>query len=248
MEEKILKLRTLINNSKKILFFTGAGISTNSGIPDYRGPNGVWKIKEPVYYDEFLESDEKKIEYWSFKLEAYNYFKNAKPNRAHYAIVELERKGKVIGVVTQNIDGLHLKSGLEPSKIIELHGTNSKAVCLKCKSKIEIEKALEEFKKSGNPPLCNECGGYLKPAVVMFGEPLNQNDLNKAFLWAKECDLCVAVGSTLVVQPACYVCYEAYLNGKPFVIINKGETLYDKIATVKIEDDAEKILSEVMMR
>jgi len=243
--EKYELLKDLISKSNKILFFTGAGISTNSGIPDYRGPKGIWKIREPVYFQEFITSDEKKIEYWQYKLENYNLFKNAKPNKAHKALVEFERKKKLLAIVTQNIDDLHSISGNSSEKIIELHGTNSKAECLKCNKIIPIDLPIEFFRKTGKPPKC-ECGGYLKPAVVMFGQSLPQRELSLAFEMARNCDLCISIGSTLQVQPAALVPYEAYKLSKPYVIINKGETAHDKIATIKIEDDVEKILSDLV--
>lgn len=244
IEDKIKQTAKLIKKSKKILFFTGAGISTGSGIPDYRGPKGIWKIREPVYYHEFLSSDEKKIEYWEYKADSYYYFKNAKPNEGHLAIVEFEKKGILEGVVTQNIDGLHIKAGNSPKKVVELHGTNSKAVCLNCNNEMDIEKPINEFKQTKRPPRCS-CGGYLKPDVVMFDQPLNPVVLQKAFSMAHSCDLCISVGSTLLVQPAASIPYEAYLRKIPYIIINLGKTQHDNIATIKIEADSSQILNKL---
>jgi len=240
--DKIKIFKEMIENSKNIMFFTGAGISTNSGIPDYRGPNGMWKVREPVYFDEFINSDLKKIEYWDYILEGRKFFRDAKPNRAHYAIVEIEKKDKLLGVVTQNIDGLHLKAGISKEKLIELHGNNSKAVCLLCSKLYDIDVVLEDFKNNRLPPKCF-CGGYIKPDVVMFGESLDIKKLSDAYRMAEDCDLCISVGSSLVVQPASLIVIRAWEKRKPVVIINIGKTEYDEIATLKIDDDVEKILS-----
>jgi len=243
---KYLKdLKDLVNKSNKILFFTGAGISTNSGIPDYRGPKGIWKIREPVYFNEFIENDEKKTEYWNYMLEGRSFFNNAKPNKAHYAIVEFEKLNKLIGVVTQNIDNLHIKAGTSKEKLIELHGNNSTAICLNCNRLFDTNLILKEFEKTKLPPKCS-CEGYLKPNVVMFGETLDSYKLSQAFKLAEECDLCIAIGSTLSVQPASLVCYRAWEKGKPYAIINHGKTEHDNLSTLKIEDDIEMVLSDLI--
>lgn len=245
MEEKIKKLKDLIEKSNKILVFTGAGISTGSGIPDYRGPHGVWKTREPVFYQDFIASEEKKIEYWEYKLQGYETFKTAKPNEAHLSLVELEKREKLLVLVTQNIDGLHWAAGHNIDKIIELHGTNSKAECLSCAKIIKIDAPMEEFRKTRKPPKC-ECGGYYKPAVIMFGQSMPQDKLYKAFNMAAECDLVISIGSTLQVEPAASVPLSAYQRGIPYIIINMGETAHDGIANLKIESDATTILPQVI--
>jgi len=242
MMDKVKILKEMIEKSNKILFFTGAGISTNSGIADYRGPNGIWKVREPVYFDEFLGSDFKKIEYWDYMLEGRKFFKSAKPNRAHYSIVEIEKRNKLLSVITQNIDGLHLKAGTSKEKLIELHGNNSKAICLSCKNLYDIDDVLKKFQENRVPPKCH-CGGYLKPDVVMFGESLDTKKLSDAFRIAEDCDLCISIGSSLFVQPASLVVLRAWEKRKPLVIVNIGDTEYDEIATLKINYDCEKVLA-----
>lgn len=245
MEKSIKRLKNLIEKSNKILVFTGAGISTSSGIPDYRGPHGVWKTRQPVLYQEFISSEEKRLEYWEYKLEGYETFKNAKPNKAHLSLVELEKQGKLLALVTQNIDGLHQAAGHNIDKIIELHGTNSKAECLNCAKIIEIDGLMEEFRKTRKPPKC-KCGGYFKPAVVMFGQSIPQDKLYKAFNMAAGCDLVISIGSTLQVEPAASIPLAAYQRGVTYVIINLGETAHDSIANLKIESDAVTILPLVV--
>lgn len=247
MEKIINELIDLIKNSNKILVFTGAGISTPSGIPDYRGPKGIWKIREPVYFDEFLNSDKKKIEYWDYKLETHGYFKNAQPNEAHSLIKKLNEKNKLLAVITQNIDRLHHKSGVESDRIIELHGNNLESVCLKCGKVDNIDKAIEYFKINRKPPLC-ECGGYLKPNVVMFGEPLDNVLLSKSYKLAEECDLVIAMGSSLKVYPAANIPLIAKENGAKYVIINMGETEQDNYCDLKIDHDVAEISKYIIER
>ena len=226
--------------STSITFFTGAGISTSSGIPDFRGPDGVWRRMEPVYYDEFLSSEEKRCRYWQYKAEMWDYFKNAKPTFSHLFIKDLSQKGKVRAVITQNIDGLHQKSGLDDKLVIELHGNNSKAICLECKKTVDFEYALSVFLKEKRSPLC-ECGGYLKPNVVMFGEMLETSTLDRAFRVASESDLVVVVGSSLVVQPASLIPYNAKMKGALYAIINKGSTPHDHICDIKIDMECDEV-------
>lgn len=243
-EKDLEELAKRINSSKRILFFTGAGISTSAGIPDFRGSNGVWRRMEPVYYDEFVSSFQKRMEYWRYKAEMWRYLKEAKPTFSHLFIKRLADMGKVIAVVTQNIDGLHQKSGLPESLIIELHGNNSKARCLKCGKVISFDEAVSIFLKENTPPRCS-CGGDVKPDVVMFGEMLDSLTLQKAFSLALKADLIISVGSSLVVQPASLVPYEGKLRGAFYVIINKGETSHDHICDIKIDmacDDVFKMI------
>ena len=167
MEAESATLVSLLKAGRKMLIFTGAGISTGSGIPDFRGPNGVWKRRQPVYYHDFMRSEAARIEHWDFKLEGWHAFRDAKPNATHHAIVRLERAGKLLMVVTQNIDALHTRAGTSASKLIELHGTNSHIECQSCGRLTEPEPHFEFFRKTRKPPVC-ECGGFLKPATEGF--------------------------------------------------------------------------------
>lgn len=240
MISELKNLAEKIIHFKKILFFTGAGISTSAGIPDFRGADGVWKKREPVFFDEFVSSEQKRIDYWNYKSEMWHYLSNAKPTFSHLFIKKLFDAGKVIAVVTQNIDGLHQKSGIPSDSIIELHGNNSRTVCMRCGKKILFEDALMEFRRNKIPPTC-ECGGILKPDVVMFGELLDSNVLSCAFNFARRCDLIICVGSTLSVQPASFVAYEAKKSGAFYALVNRGATEHDMICDLKIDmpcDDA----------
>src|SRR5262249_22490294 len=157
----------LIADARRLLVFTGAGISTGSGIPDFRGPQGVWQRRRPVYYDEFLESEDKRIEYWEYKLEAWAAFAEARPNATHHAVAELERMGKVEALVTQNIDGLHQLAGSSEPRIVELHGTNRWIECIRCEQRSEPAPVFARFEAERRAPRC-ACGGWLKPATISF--------------------------------------------------------------------------------
>ncbi|HEY7290060.1 MAG TPA: Sir2 family NAD-dependent protein deacetylase [Vicinamibacterales bacterium] len=234
------RLVALLRASHQILFVTGAGISTASGIPDFRGPNGVWKRRRPVYYDEFLASEAARIEYWDFKLETWDLCKGAAPNAVHHAIVALERAGKVCAVVTQNVDGLHRVAGTSPSMLIELHGTDRLVECQRCYESTEPAPHLERFRLTRQPPRCH-CGGILKPATISFGQPLRPADLDRAASRSRRADLVVALGSTLSVYPAASVPLMAAARGIPYVIINRGETDHDGHDSVTLRLDGDLV-------
>src|SRR5690349_17013992 len=231
-----------IKQAQRILIFTGAGISTGSGIPDFRGPEGVWKRRQPVYYHDFMRSEAARIEHWDYKLEAWAAFRDAQPNRTHAAIAQLERAGKVLAVVTQNIDGLHARAGTTPERLIELHGTNSLIECQTCGRRSDPEPHFERFRKSRQPPVC-ECGGFLKPATISFGQNLRNEDLERAESAAKTADLVLALGSTLSVYPAANIPLLAAARGVPYVIINRGPTDHDEFPEVslRLEGDVNNI-------
>lgn len=237
--------RGLINGARKILVFTGAGISTGSGIPDYRGPDGVWLKREPVLYQEFIASTSSKLEYWRYKAGTFPAFSAAVPNAAHLALVRLEKSGRLRALVTQNIDSLHRAAGTYTDKLVELHGSGLYAECLDCFKWVSMAEALESFRYDGAPPLCS-CGGWLKPAVVMFGEPLEREDLMKAFKAAEDCDLAISVGSTLSVEPAASVPLSAKAAGKPYIIVNLGPTAHDGAADIKLDGDACELLPLIL--
>src|SRR6266446_547505 len=194
-------LADYLRDSHKALIFTGAGISTGSGIPDFRGPQGVWTRRRPVYFQDFMNSEAARIEHWDYKLEGWDGYRDAQPNAVHRAIVALENAGKVLAVVTQNIDGLHALAGTSPDRLVELHGTNLLVECVNCKSRSDPQPHFEFFRVNRKPPLC-ECGGFLKPATISFGQSLDPQVLERASEAAMEADLGVALGSTLSVYPA----------------------------------------------
>ncbi|MDA2934773.1 sigma factor regulator FecR, partial [Acidobacteria bacterium AH-259-D05] len=240
------ELAALLSRAHRVLFFTGAGISTGSGIPDFRGPQGLWKRWRPVYYDEFMNSHEARVRHWQFKLEGWCEFRDAKPNVAHMALYELDEMGYLDALVTQNIDGLHQLAGHSEERLIELHGTNRKVECQRCKRLLEPDPCFDEFTRTGEPPLC-ECEGFLKPATISFGQAMPHEELRKAFSVASRADLVVAIGSTLEVEPAASVPRAAKENGATYVIVNQGPTGQDRLADLRIEDDAAVVLPAVVL-
>jgi NAD-dependent deacetylase len=248
MQDADPKLIELLRQGKRILLFTGAGISTGSGIPDFRGPEGVWKRRQPVYYHDFMRSEAARIEHWEFKLEGWAGYRDAKPNATHEAIVRLEKAGKVEAVVTQNIDGLHARAGTSTEKLVELHGTNSLIECQTCGKRTEPAPHFEEFARTRKPPAC-ECGGFLKPATISFGQNLRNEDVERAERAAKQADLVVALGSTLSVYPAASIPLLAAGRGAPYVIINRGETEHDGMeeVTLRLEGDVGQLFAPAVI-
>ena len=212
--------------SRRILVFTGAGVSTASGIPDFRGPGGVWTRRRPVYYEEFLASEEARVQYWDFKTESWEILSRARPNAVHRAIVALEGARKIVSVVTQNVDGLHRLAGTSPGMLIELHGTDLLVRCLLCDATSHPAAHFEAFKATRRAPRC-ACGGLLKPATISFGQPLRTRDLERAATAAAETDLVLALGSTLSVYPAASIPLLAAERGTPYIIVNQGVTEHD---------------------
>ena len=232
-------LVNFLRRSRRLLVFTGAGISTDSGIPDFRGPQGVWQKRQPVYFDEFLASEEARIEHWDYKLESWATMRDAQPNAVHAAITRLHRAGIVRTVVTQNIDGLHQLAGLPDERVIELHGTNRWIECLACKRRFEPNPLFEEFARTQKPPRCAHCGGLLKSATISFGQSLDPQTLEAAGQAAKECDAVIALGSTLSVYPAAEFPLIAARRGVPYAIVNRGPTEHDRLPEVSIRREGD---------
>ena len=231
-------LADYLRASQKALIFTGAGISTGSGIPDFRGPQGVWTRRKPVFIQDFMSSEAARIEHWDYKLEGRDAFRNARPNEVHLALVRLERAGKLLMVVTQNIDGLHGLAGTSPGRLVELHGTNSFVECVSCHWRGDPEPHFEHFRIHRRPPLCS-CGGLLKPATISFGQSLDPTELERAHDAAMQADLVVALGSTLSVYPAASFPLLAARRGAPYVIVNRGETEHDHEPAVSLRIEGE---------
>jgi NAD-dependent deacetylase len=242
MQKEIAQFVGLLREARDIVVFTGAGISTGSGIPDFRGPDGVWTRRAPVYYHDFMRSEAARVEHWEYKLEAWAAFRDAKPNPAHKAIVELERAGKLLAVITQNIDGLHSRAGTTPKRLVELHGTNSQVECQTCHRRSDPRPHFDYFRKTRQPPIC-ECGGFLKPATISFGQHLRSEDLERAQEAARRTGLMVSLGSTLSVHPAADIPLIAAARGAPYVVINRGETSHDGMdeVTLRLEGDVAEI-------
>lgn len=229
-------IRKALAQAHRILVFTGAGMSTGSGIRDFRGPDGIWKQRRPVMIDAFLSSHEARMEYWDYKYEGYESFRMAQPNAAHLALAELELQGRLQGIVTQNVDGLHSLAGNTDAKLIELHGTNRKITCMTCHKMSSPSLAFAQWQQNQTPPICKECGGWLKPATISFGQALVEEDLQRAFEWAKGCDFVMSLGSTLSVQPAASVPTNAP-PGVPYLVVNQGATEHDHVCDFRLDGD-----------
>lgn len=238
MNADVLELAELIRRANAILILTGAGISTASGIPDFRGPGGVWKTQTPVPFDEFLRSEERRRDYWNQKAQAAHVFQSAKPNAVHDACVSLEDAGKLELIVTQNVDGLHLDAGIADSGLVEIHGTARQAGCLACGERTPVQPHVDRFVSTNDPPLCH-CGGLLKPATISFGQALDAMSLDRASQAADRCDLVIALGSTLSVYPAAEIPLGPSRRGVPYAIVNRGRTEHDSWhgVTLRIDGD-----------
>ena len=234
-------LKKLISESKNIVFFTGAGISTESGIPDFRSPGGLWTRMKPILFQDFISSEKIRIESWNRKFDVKNDISFAKPNTGHKVIAKLIKNGKASYVITQNIDNLHQSSGIPENKIIELHGNSSYAKCLECKSKYELQTVKEEFQsqpvESRKSPCCKKCGGIIKTATISFGQPMPAKEMKAAESATLASDLFIAIGSSLQVYPAASFPILASNNGAKLVIINRETTGLDKIANLVINEE-----------
>lgn len=245
-EERLRRAAALLSKSKCVAAFTGAGISTDSGIADFRSPGGVWDRYRIVTFQEFIASPEARREYWAMKRELFKEIAGAKPNRAHTAIAELQSSGKLDCVITQNIDGLHQAGGSPPETVIELHGTNLKAVCLECGGTWPYEEVQKRLEAGDPEPRCTKCNGLLKPATVSFGQPMPEDELKKAFDCAIRCDLMLMIGSSLQVEPAAAIPSTAHRTGARLIFINRTETPWDHIADVRFTESAADVMARLM--
>ena len=234
----------LIAKSNRIVGFTGAGISTESGIPDFRSPNGIWANNRVIEYQEFISSRAGRIEYWRQKAAMWPEMRDAQPNAGHLAFAELERRGTLRAMITQNIDGLHQRAGL--TNVIELHGTTVEAVCLTCGDRIPMDEAVRRVEAGDPAPECDHCGGLLKPATVSFGQSMPEREMELAVEACHDCDAFLAVGSSLVVYPAAALPELAKRNGAALIIINRTPTPMDGIADLVINDEIGKTLPRLI--
>jgi NAD-dependent deacetylase len=217
---------------RRIVAFTGAGISTESGIPDFRSPGGVWSQSQPVYFDDFLRNAEARREYWRQKSITHFEFTRAKPNDGHRVLSAWEATGRIRGVVTQNIDGLHQEAGSR--NVVELHGTARQVGCLSCGARSDADPWVRKFLDSNMPPDCPACGGLLKHATISFGQALDEETLVSAREMSGDCDLFLAIGSSLVVHPAAALPEFAKSRGARLVILNRDPTPLDDIADLVV--------------
>jgi NAD-dependent deacetylase len=219
-----------IRESDEIVVFTGAGISTESGIPDFRSPGGLWTRYQPVTFQEYLSSEAARVEAWQRRLENYEAYKNAKPNIGHYFIRSLDQKGKLIGLITQNVDGLHSEAGLAEKKIVELHGTNRRVICLKCDKSFDPDEVIKRLVGDFSSPKCDACSGILKAATISFGQAMPPEAMRQAQEWTERAAVFIVMGSSLQVQPAASFPITAKRNGALLAIINREPTPLDEYA------------------
>jgi NAD-dependent deacetylase len=242
-QKAIAKIGQYLAEAKRAIAFTGAGISTESGIADFRSPGGVWSKYQPVYFRDFLSSEDARRRYWKMKKEGYDEFKAAKPNNGHRVLARLEAAGMIVAVITQNIDGLHQDAGSR--RVLELHGTSRYCLCLDCDARFSPDEIQRRMESGVEIPLCDHCGGLLKSATVSFGQSLPADVLTEAFDLSMNADMVLALGSSLVVEPAASIPLQAKNNGARLVIINRTETPLDGLADVVIHNSIGETLSRV---
>lgn len=219
-----------IKECRDIVFFTGAGISTESGVPDFRSPGGIWTTYSPVYFSEFVDSEAARIRYWKMKKETHELYKHVQPNVGHYSIRLFEERGSLLGLITQNVDGLHSLAGVSDEKIVELHGTDRKVTCLGCGKEFAPDEIYETIVGDFAPPVCDRCSDLLKPATVSFGQQMPHEAMRRAQEWSEAAKIFIAVGSSLVVQPAASFPVIAKQKGSLLAIVNREETPLDSLA------------------
>ncbi|MCJ7521569.1 MAG: NAD-dependent deacylase [Dehalococcoidia bacterium] len=250
LDELMEELADLIVKSQKVVVFTGAGISTESGIPDFRGPDGIWTKYDPsdFTYQKFVGDREARKRIWKMKDMFGFSWNDFQPNPAHYAIAELEKMGKLDCIITQNVDGLHQKAGNSEDLVIQLHGNMSWVKCISCGDRHPFEE-IEKWVRSGiEDPECVHCGGILKPEGVFFGEAMPIWETMEAEKRSRQCDLCIVIGSSLVVYPAALMPEYALRSGAKVAIINEGETSLDHAAHIRISKKAGEVMSDVLKR
>jgi NAD-dependent deacetylase len=244
IEGKILTVAREIAKGGKNIVFTGAGISTESGIPDFRSKGGIWDKYRPIYFDDFMSSKEARIEYWRRKVAFYPDLMKARPNPAHMAVAELHEMGLLEAVITQNVDGLHQESGIPDDKVIELHGNTRRARCMNCGLTVSLDEVHRRIEHGDLAPEC-ACSGYLKSDTISFGQAMPVDEVEKATDLSRKADFFMVVGSTLLVHPAAAMPGYATQNGSYLVILNLSETPYDDVSDVLIQGKAGQVLPEI---
>jgi NAD-dependent deacetylase len=239
-------LRELIGSAKRIVAFTGAGISTESGIPDFRSPGGIWTRYKPIYFDHFMASDEMRRESWRRKFATDETMLKAEPNAGHRALAKLVEQGRMSAIITQNVDGLHQRSGVPDSKVIELHGNATYASCLDCGHRHELEPIRKAFLGNGKLPLCAKCDGIVKTATISFGQAMPEIPMARARDETMSCDLFIVLGSSLVVYPAAGFPQIAKRKGAKLVILNRDPTDQDDNADVVIHAEIGPTMSRAI--
>ena len=240
------RLASLIAEARRAVVFTGAGMSTESGIPDFRSPGGVWSRMRPIYFDEFVTSEEMRREAWNRVFSGVAGWVGAKPNAGHRAVARLVARGKVSAVITQNVDNLHQDSGVPAERIVELHGNATYATCLSCALRHELEVLKQSFLGRGEIPSCRECGGLVKTATISFGQAMPQDAMARAERETLACDLFIVLGSSLVVYPAAGFPLLAKEKGAKLAIVNREPTEQDNFADVVLHEEIGAVLKAVV--
>ena len=245
--EPIEELAATWRRAERVVVLTGAGISTASNIPDFRSPGGRWERYQPVTLQAFLAEESAREEYWQYKGETWKIIQEAEPNPAHLALVELARRGRIALLVTQNVDGLHERSGFPADRLVNIHGTDGAVVCMACGARESRARAQRLWESGDAVPACS-CGGPLKPATISFGQGLVSEDLDRSMNAASRCDLFVAVGTSLVVGPINQMFDVAAGNGATTAILTASETPYDQLCNLKLTAPVERTLPEILRR
>ncbi len=244
--DDIERLQAAIGAAQRIVAFTGAGISTESGIPDFRSPGGIWTRYKPIYFDDFMSSDEMRRESWRRKFATDETMLGAEPNAGHRALAKLVEQGRMTAIITQNVDGLHQRSGVPDSKVIELHGNATYASCLDCGHRHELEPIKKAFLGSGKLPLCAKCEGIVKTATISFGQAMPEIQMARAQDETMRCDLFIVLGSSLVVYPAAGFPQIAKRKGAKLIIVNRDATDQDDDADIVIHAEIGPTMSKAV--
>ena len=240
------KIIKLIKTSKKTIVLTGAGISTESGLPDFRSKDGFWTKNKPIQFQDYLDDEEKQRLSWSRNIELHKILREITPNIGHAFVEKVINLNKENLLITQNIDGLHQRSGIQEHRIIEIHGNAIEAKCLNCEKKAEILDFHSAIKTNNPLPKCSNCNGIVKVATISFGQPMNESDMLKASKISSECELMIVMGSSLSVMPAGQIPNLAIQSGAKLVILNREETIYDAMANIVINDELKIICKELI--
>jgi NAD-dependent deacetylase len=248
LASKVDELKAIIAVADAVVGFTGAGISTESGVPDFRSPNSPWMRNKPIPFDVFLHSAEARREAWRRKFAMDDLYRGARPSRGHLALASLVAQGKMPAVITQNIDGLHHESGIPAERIVELHGNGTYAACLSCGQRHELERIRLHFETHGAAPTCAACAGIVKSATISFGQAMPEQAMRRAQELALACDVFLVLGSSLVVYPAAALPVIAKQNGATLVIINREPTEMDNFADLVIRAEIGSTLEPFIVR
>jgi NAD-dependent deacetylase len=252
MTTPVERAAKVLGDAEQILVFSGAGLSTESGIPDFRGPDGLWTKVDPDDFtiERYLANRDLRVQGWRMHIEGelWGARSSVEPNAGHHAIVRLHEKGRLAGVVTQNVDGLHHQSGLEDDMVAELHGNVRHSHCLSCGTRWLTETVLEWVEAGEEDPICPECGGIVKTGTIMFGEMLPEEEVRQASIFLAMSDAVLVVGSTVSVWPAADIVMRAAAQTKPIVVINRGPTEVDHLAAVKIDAGIGAVLPDLVDR